>query len=60
MVTPTIRNLQAIARFTSPGDVLAFASSLEEIETVYPRVVQRSGEVVILLPGDEGYDDASS
>jgi 8-oxo-dGTP pyrophosphatase MutT (NUDIX family) len=60
MVMPTIRNLQAIAHLFSVQDVLAFASSLEEIETVHPRAFQRDGEVVILLPGDEGYDDVST
>ncbi len=60
MVIPTIRNLQAIARYSSAQDVLAFASSLEEIEAMRPRAIRRDGEVVILLPGNEDYDDAST
>lgn len=60
MVMPTIRNLQAIAQYSSAQDVLAFASAQEGIEAVHPRAIQRDGELVILLPGDDGYDDVSS
>jgi hypothetical protein len=60
MVMPTIRNLQAIAQYSSAQDVLAFASAQEGIEAVHPRAIQREGELVILLPGDDGYDDVSS
>ncbi|MGC2485402.1 MAG: hypothetical protein WA359_04060 [Acidimicrobiales bacterium] len=60
MVMPTIRNLQAIARHSSAQEVLAFATSLDDIETVHPHATRRNGEVVILLPGDDGYDDTSS
>ncbi len=60
MVMPTIRNLQAIAPYSSSQEVLAFAASQEGIEVVHPRAAQRDGELVILLPGDEGYDDVST
>ncbi len=58
MVMPTIRNLQAIAGYFSVQDVLAFASSQEGIVAMLPRAIHRDGEVVMLLPGDEGYGDA--
>jgi 8-oxo-dGTP pyrophosphatase MutT (NUDIX family) len=60
MVMPTIRNLQAIAPYSTAQEVLTFASTQEGIEAVHPRALQRDGELVILLPGDEGYDDVSS
>jgi 8-oxo-dGTP pyrophosphatase MutT (NUDIX family) len=58
MVMPTIRNLQTIAPYSSVQEVLEFASSQETIEAVRPRAIRRNGDVVILLPGDKGYDDA--
>lgn len=60
MVMPTIRNLQAIAQYSTSHEVLAFASSQERVEAVHPRAIHRDGELLILLPGDEGYDDAST
>jgi hypothetical protein len=57
MILPTIRNLEAIAHFRSSQEVLDFARSLEDIVRVEPRIVTRDGELRILLPGDDGYDD---
>jgi 8-oxo-dGTP pyrophosphatase MutT (NUDIX family) len=57
MIFPTIRNLQAIAHFASSHEVLEYARSLSNIVCVEPRIVNRSGEILILLPGDAGYDD---
>jgi 8-oxo-dGTP pyrophosphatase MutT (NUDIX family) len=59
LVTPTIKNLQTIAQYSSTQEVVAFASAQEGIEAVQPRAIQRDGELVILLPGDDGYDDVS-
>ncbi len=56
MIFPTIRNLEAIANFNSAGDVLNYARSLREIPRIEPRIVNRSGEIAILLPGDEGFE----
>jgi hypothetical protein len=57
MIFPTIRNLEAIAHFRSSREVLDYARSLEDIVRVEPRIVNRNGEIQILLPGDVGYDD---
>jgi 8-oxo-dGTP pyrophosphatase MutT (NUDIX family) len=57
MILPTIRNLQSIAGFDSAREVIAFARSLTDIECVRPRMIERDGSVVIVLPGDVGYDD---
>jgi 8-oxo-dGTP pyrophosphatase MutT (NUDIX family) len=55
MIFPTIRNLQAIANFSSASDVLAYARSLEAIPCVEPQILQRDGAMVVLTPGDEGF-----
>ncbi|MGC1420254.1 MAG: hypothetical protein WA786_09090 [Acidimicrobiales bacterium] len=57
MIYPTIRNLQAVADFATAREVLAYANSLTDIVCVQPRMVMRGGEAVIVLPGDEGFDD---
>ncbi len=56
MILPTIRNLESIATFERVADVLAWAGSVRTIERVEPRMLERDGETVILLPGDQGYE----
>jgi len=55
MMFPTVRNLQAIAHFSSTEQVLDYARSLGPIDPVEPQIAERHGERVILTPGDEGY-----
>jgi hypothetical protein len=57
MIFPTIRNLEAIAHLSSSREVIDYAKSLNDIVRVEPRIVTRNGEVQILLPGNDGYDD---
>jgi 8-oxo-dGTP pyrophosphatase MutT (NUDIX family) len=58
MIFPTIRNLQAISRFTSAGALLeAAAEASGAVPTIEPRVVADGNGVRIVLPGDDGYDD---
>jgi 8-oxo-dGTP pyrophosphatase MutT (NUDIX family) len=58
MVPPTIKNLEAIAHFSTSREVLDFARALGPITAVQPRLVERDGVVVIVTPGDEGFDTA--
>ena len=58
LILPTIRNLEAIARFDTAAEVLAAAASLDVVPAVLPRVVDDGDGIRILLPGDPGYDDA--
>jgi 8-oxo-dGTP pyrophosphatase MutT (NUDIX family) len=59
MIFPTIRNLQAISRFTSAGALLdAAAEASGAVPTIEPRVVADGNGVRIVLPGDDGYDDS--
>jgi 8-oxo-dGTP pyrophosphatase MutT (NUDIX family) len=57
MMFPTIRNLQAIADFSSAREVLDYARSLDSIPCVEPQIQRRDGEDVILTPGDEGFKE---
>jgi 8-oxo-dGTP pyrophosphatase MutT (NUDIX family) len=59
MILPTIRNLEAIGRFATAGDLLRAAGEMESVPTILPRIVQEDGGVRILLPGDAGYEHAS-
>jgi 8-oxo-dGTP pyrophosphatase MutT (NUDIX family) len=58
LIFPTIRNLQAISRFATAGDLLdAAALASGAVPTIEPRVVPDGNGVRIVLPGDEGYDE---
>ena len=57
MILPTIRNLEAVADLVAARDVLDYANSLTDIACIQPRMVTRSAGVVLLLPGEEGFDD---
>ena len=56
MILPTIKNLEAIANFSTARDVLAFARSLTEIPRIEPRIVAEGDGVRIELPGGESYE----
>jgi 8-oxo-dGTP pyrophosphatase MutT (NUDIX family) len=58
IIFPTIKNLEAISRFTTSIELLAAAAAVERVPTVLPRVVADERGFRILLPGDPGYDEA--
>jgi 8-oxo-dGTP pyrophosphatase MutT (NUDIX family) len=60
IIFPTIKNLEAIARFDTSAALLAAAAAVEEVPTILPRIAQADDGhgVRILLPGDPGYDEA--
>jgi len=58
LIFPTVKNLEAISRFTTSGELLAAAANIERVPTVLPRVVADATGFRILLPGDPGYDEA--
>ncbi|MHB1089363.1 MAG: NUDIX hydrolase [Acidimicrobiales bacterium] len=57
MILPTIRNLEAIAHFSSAREVLAYAKAQASIPRTEPRIITRDGALEIVLPGEPGYDD---
>ena len=58
MLFPTVKNLQAIARFENTADLLA-ATAAVEVPTILPKITVGGQGVRILLPGDQGYDSAT-
>jgi 8-oxo-dGTP pyrophosphatase MutT (NUDIX family) len=58
LILPTIRNLQALARFKLADDLIEAARARTDVPTMMPRLVRDGGGVRILLPGDPGYDAA--
>jgi 8-oxo-dGTP pyrophosphatase MutT (NUDIX family) len=57
LVFPTIKHLEALAQAESVADALEKARS-REVVPVQPRVRRRGEEAEILLPGEQGYDEA--
>jgi len=59
LIFPTIRNLQAIGRFSRSEELLASAAAAVAGPTILPRVVADGRGVRILVPGDPGYESAT-
>ena len=57
LVFPTIKHLEALAQAESVADALHKART-REVVPVQPKVMIRGEEAVILLPGEQGYDEA--
>ncbi|GAC1594943.1 MAG: NUDIX hydrolase [Acidimicrobiales bacterium] len=58
LIMPTIKNLQALDRFSSSADLLEAARTMGDIPAILPRIGRGPEGVRILLPGDEGFDEA--
>ena len=56
MIFPTIRNLEAIGRFSTSEELLSAAAVIESVPTILPRVVADGDGMRIVLPGDPLYD----
>jgi 8-oxo-dGTP pyrophosphatase MutT (NUDIX family) len=59
LILPTIKNLEAIERFTSSAELLDAARQAASVPTIEPRIVPDGNGMRILLPGDDDYDDTS-
>ncbi|MGH2686036.1 MAG: NUDIX hydrolase [Actinomycetota bacterium] len=58
LMPPTMVTLRQIGRFERADELLAAAAQTTDVPTIQPRVVKDQGGIRILLPGDEGFDDA--
>jgi 8-oxo-dGTP pyrophosphatase MutT (NUDIX family) len=56
LVFPTIKTLEALARFASADELLAWADG-REVVPVQPRVVVEGEVARVILPGEPGYRD---
>lgn len=59
LIFPTIKNLEAVARFETSAELLAAAAAVEQVPTILPRITAGAHGVRILLPGDPGYEEAA-
>ncbi len=58
LLPPTIANLRSLEGFRSTTEAMAWASTITDVTAVLPVVVIEDGRVLILRPGDEGYEEA--
>ncbi|MYA83667.1 MAG: NUDIX domain-containing protein [Acidimicrobiales bacterium] len=59
MIFPTYKNLEPLLDVDTVADLMAWAGGLDDIPALLPAIaVTPDGEVLTLLPGDEGYDEA--
>jgi 8-oxo-dGTP pyrophosphatase MutT (NUDIX family) len=58
IIFPTLRNLMLLLEFTSAGEAEAAARAQREVAAVLPRVMRDGRGVRLLVPGDEGYEQA--
>lgn len=58
LIFPTIKSLETIGGFASARDLLDAAAAIEEVPTILPRISDDGHGVRILLPGDDGYEEA--
>ena len=58
LIFPTMKSLEAIARFERSADLLAAAAAAGDVPSIQPRISSDGHGVRILLPGDVGYDTA--
>jgi hypothetical protein len=59
LILPTIKNLEAVARFATSGALLEAVAQPRTVPMIEPRIIHEGNGVRILLPGDEGFDDAA-
>ena len=59
LLPPTIENLRNIDRFHTTREAMAWAEQVTDIPVVLPIVLIEDGQVLILRPGDEGYEEAA-
>jgi len=51
LIVPTLKNLEAIARFATASDLMA-AAAAAEVPAILPRITVEGEGVRIVLPGD--------
>jgi 8-oxo-dGTP pyrophosphatase MutT (NUDIX family) len=58
LLPPTMANLRNIEPFRSTDEVMAWARQVTDVPTVLPVVLIEDGHVLVLRPGDAGYEEA--
>jgi hypothetical protein len=60
LMLPTRRSLEALVRFGSAAAVLDAVRAGETVPAILPKIVDGARGHRMLLPGDDGYDEAVS
>ena len=58
LLPPTISNLEKLAPHDSTASVMAWAATVTDVPTILPIVLIEDGQLLVLRPGDEGYEQA--
>ena len=58
LLPPTIDNLEKLAFHESTEDVMAWAKTVGDVPTILPIVLIEDGRLLVLRPGDDGYEQA--
>ncbi len=58
LLPPTIANLTELAAHTTAAEVEAWARGVTEVPTILPIVLMEDGQLLVLRPGDDGYEQA--
>ncbi|HWE70862.1 MAG TPA: hypothetical protein VG205_10885 [Acidimicrobiales bacterium] len=59
LLPPTIENLRTLGRFQSTAETMAWAEQVTDVPANLPIVLVEDGQVLILRPGDLGYEEAA-
>jgi len=58
LLPPTIANLEKLALHDSTGSVMTWARGVTDVPAILPIVLIEDGRVLVLRPGDDGYEEA--
>jgi 8-oxo-dGTP pyrophosphatase MutT (NUDIX family) len=58
LLPPTLANLRSLVTHPTTESALAWARTVTDVVTVLPIVLVEDGEVLVLRPGDHGYEQA--
>ena len=58
LLPPTIDNLEKLGVHSSTEEVMAWAREVTDIPTILPIVLIEDGRLLVLRPGDDGYEQA--
>ncbi len=58
LLPPTLANLRNLQSFRTTDEAMAWAAEVTDVPTVLPIVLIEDGHVLILRPGDAGYEEA--
>ena len=58
LLPPTVHNLEELAFHTSTQEVMDWARAVTDIPTILPIVLIEDGRLLVLRPGDDGYEQA--